>query len=192
METDKIVQVIDELAKQARDEESIYRVAAADADGLSLTAFAVSRAGQCRARAEELEGIAPLYRNGRQLMWRHFARFARATQGLATIRHRRDDMEIVDFCALHNDAALRAYERALHLPLPANLRAALNNQLASVSDCYRGLCSLRRQLWLRAEVKNAVAIEATLHASANRCLPLIAQPLSSRRRRLPSQSWKGF
>ena len=165
MEPEKIVQVLDELAQQARNEESVYRVALAEADGLALTAFTVSRAVQCRARAKQLEGIALLYRHGRKPIGHPFVPFLRAGKWLSTLGQRRDDMEIVELCNRQNDAALRAYESALRLPLPGTLRKALNNQLATISDCYRGLLCLRRQLGQRAEHAKTVAMQASLQAS---------------------------
>lgn len=158
MEPKTIVRVVDDLAKQARDEESVYRTAVVDADGLSLTAYSVISAESCRARAEELEGIAMLYRNGHMPLWHRFAPLARKWR--STFGHRHGDMEIVEICNSYNDAALRAYERALRLPLPGTLRTALSNQLATIRDGYRGLLRMRQHIWLRDEFSKALALQA--------------------------------
>ena len=167
MESDKIVQALDELAAQARGEASIYGTAATNADGLSLTAFSVSCAVQCRACASELEGIAMLYRNGSKPLPHRFARVVRACESLVTSAYPRDDVEIVEICNRQNDAALRAYERALHLPLPGTLRTALNNHLITIRERYRRLLPLRRQLQQRAALVKAAATQVNAHASGD-------------------------
>ncbi len=164
METEKIVEILDELAEQARDEESIFRTAAVDADEKSLTNFSVSCAVACRERAEELEGISILYRTGHKPLRHYFAPLARAWEWLRTCTRERNDMEIIEVCKRHEGAALRAYENALHQPLPGTLRVALGNHLAMIRNCHKGLRQLRRSLWLHAGLGEPVTMQADFHA----------------------------
>lgn len=160
LETEKIVEILDELAEQARDEESVFRTAAVDADELTLTAFSVSCAVRSRERAEELEGISILYRTGHKPLRHYFAPLVRAWEWLRTCVRERDDMEIVEVCKRHESAALRAYENALHQPLPGTLRVALSNHLAMIRDGNIALRQLRRYLWLRADMGEPVTVQA--------------------------------
>ena len=160
MEPKEIAQILDELAEQARDEESIFRTASVDADELSLTAFSVSCAVLSRERAEELEGISLLYRADRKALHHYFSPLSRTWNWLRTCLHKRNDREIVEDCKRQEGLALHAYERALHLPLPSSLRLALNNHLAKIRHCRTGLRHLRHHLWQRANLAEPVTVQA--------------------------------
>lgn len=160
METRKIVEVLDELAEQARDEESFFRTAAIDAAEKSLTDFSVSCAVAYRERAEELEGISILYRTGHKPLRHYLAPLGRAWEWLRSCIHERDDMEIVEVCKRHERTTLCTYEKALHLPLPGTLRAALANHLTMIRDGHKELHQLRRELWMHAGLGEPVTAHA--------------------------------
>jgi len=164
MQIEEVVVVLDELARQARDDEAVYRTAAVDADELALTALSVNRAVQCRERAEELEGIAILYRRGPRPLNYYVAPFARTMAWIATSLKRRDDREIVDTCKRHDDAARDAYEQVLSLALPVNLRLALRNHLATMREGGAGLAHLRRAIHNRVNRCEARASQHSISA----------------------------
>ena len=162
MQIEEIVVILDELARQARDDEAVFRTAAVDADELSLTAFSVTCAVLSRERAEELEGISILYRRGRKPLRYFVAPLLRAWDWVKTALKQRNDIEIVEFCKRREDSARRAYEAALQLALPANLRLALKNHLATLRECDAGLRRLRRTIWQRANLGEPVTVQVPL------------------------------
>ena len=165
MEPEKIVQILDELAEQSRSDEATYRQAAVAADEPALIAFSLSCAAVCSERADELESISILYRAGPKHFRRYFPPLDQAWHWLATCWRRREDMEIVAVCQRRTDKSLRVHERVLGLPLPVNLRIALQNHVASVKQRQAGFRRLHHQLWQRADKGKPVATRADFHAS---------------------------
>ena len=165
MESEKIVQILDELAEQARIDEVTYRTAAVDADELALTAFSVSCAAVCGKRADELEDISILYRTERKPFRHYFGPLDRAWDWLATCWRRREDMEIVEVCKRRADDSLRAYEHAQGLPLPGNLRIALRYHMAAVKRSQAGFRRLRHQLRQLSHPGDPVTTQSDFHAS---------------------------
>lgn len=162
MQIEEIVVILDELARQARDDEAVFRTAAVDADELSLTAFSVACAVMSRERAEELEGISILYRNGRRPFNYYTAPLMRAWSWVKTGLKQRSDIEIVEFCKRREDSARRAYEIALQLALPANLRVALKHHLTTLRECDAGLRRLRRIIWEHANRGEPITVQVPL------------------------------
>lgn len=149
MKPGKIVQILDELAEQARDDEAAYRTAAEYANDLTLTAYSVSCAVVCRERADELEDISILYRTGRRPI-RQFCFAQLAWAWLATCWRERNDFEIVEACKRREDASFNAYQYALGMPISGNLRMVLQYHVGAIKRRQMGFRHLRNDLWLRA------------------------------------------
>ncbi|MEP7156673.1 MAG: PA2169 family four-helix-bundle protein [Betaproteobacteria bacterium] len=164
MQIEEIAVILDSLARQARDDEAAFRTAAVDADELSLTALSVTCAVMSRERAEELEGMSILYRNGPKPLSHFFAPVTRTWNWLRATLQNRDDVDIVESCKRHEDAARKAYEEVLQLALPANLRAALKNHLSTIRECDGDLRRLRRHIWERANRGEPVTMQANISA----------------------------
>lgn len=166
MKPGKIVQILDELAEQARNDEAAYRTAAEYASDLTLTAYSVSCAVVCSERADELEDISILYRTGRRPLRQYcFAPLARAWAWLATCWRERNDFEIVDACKRREDASFNGYQHALGLPISGNLRMVLQYHVGAIKRRQMGFRHLRHDLSLRAH-GGAPAIARDLGASS--------------------------
>jgi uncharacterized protein (TIGR02284 family) len=144
MKPGNIVQILDELAKQARDDEAAYRTAAEYANDLTLTAYSVSCAVVCSERADELEDISILYRTGRKPFRQYFfTPLARTWAWLATCWRERNDFEIVEACQRREDASFDAYQHALGMRISGNLRMVLQYHMGAIGRRQMGFRHLR-------------------------------------------------
>ena len=144
METRSIYEFLQALAEVARSDESIYRVAALDADGLSLIAFSISCATLCHSRAAEIDTLARLYVAAHKPSNTISLHLRRVWIWLKRLFHTRSDRRIIDDCIFHQEASRRVYPRALHLELPGILRPVLQKHMAAIDDCLTGLHHLRK------------------------------------------------
>jgi len=151
MKPGSIVQILDELAAQARHDEAAYRTAAEYANDLTLTAYSVSCAVVCCERADELEDISILYRTGRRPFRQYcLPPLARTWAWLATCWRERNDVEIVEACNRREDASFNAYRDALGTPIAGNLRMVLQYHVGAIKRRQMGFRRLRDDLLLRA------------------------------------------
>ena len=119
----------------------------------------------CGDRADELEDISILYRTGHKPLRHYLAPFAEAWEWLSNCWRRRDDIDIVEACKRREDASFSAYESALGMSIPANLRLVLQHHFDVIKQSQAGFRRLRLYYWQLANEREPITTQAELHAS---------------------------
>lgn len=128
LESDEVVEVLNDLIDACRDGERGFRTSAEHANAGELQSYLARRAGDCATAAVELEEAVRSYGGAPREGGTVAGALHRGWVSIKSALTSNDDKAVLVECERGEDVAVAQYRKALEKPLPEGVRALVQRQ----------------------------------------------------------------
>ena len=149
MQNHEIVDTLNTLIETSRDGDNGFTACAEDSQDAALRAYFTVCATRCRESVRTLEEVVKSYGGTPEELGSVMGSLNRAWLNLRTAASSNSDLAVLEECERAEDAALRAFQRALEQDLPVDVSAIVRIHLSGVQenhDRVRAMRDERRRL----------------------------------------------
>ena len=143
MENNEVIDTLNTLIETSRDGENGFTACAEDAKDASLRAYFTICATRCRQSVHTLEEMVRHYAGTPEPSGSVMGSLNRAWLNLRAAISSNSDLAVLEECERAEDAAIRTFQNALALNLPADVRPLVQIQLAGVRENHDRVRAMR-------------------------------------------------
>ena len=143
MENNALMDTLNTLIETSRDGDKGFTACADDAKDVALRTYFTRCATRCRESVQTLDRIVKHYGGTPEQAGSVAGSINRAWLNLRAATSNKSDLAVLEECERAEDAALKAYRRALEQDLPADVRPVIKAQCDGAQENHDRVRAMR-------------------------------------------------